>query len=123
METLRSVGIKLAYMPERGWSATVEFSTLQHANADCIEGEIGTRYFVGGIREAISRAKAAADQLGVVFFGDPTPTLYVKDDGASADVPLPPGWRQLLHDECEALGWVSIYSLLDETRDDQAPVH
>lgn len=117
MKPLNSTGIKLKFDPSHGWVATVDFSTWEHATDTCIEGSIGVCYFNRDLQKTVDLALEAAKTIGVVFH-DKTgiePCIYVEGDGEDPAVVLPPNWRQMICEQCDRLGWKTVYQV-------QAPV-
>ncbi|MCZ8254495.1 MAG: hypothetical protein O9327_02285 [Polaromonas sp.] len=112
MAKLQSVGIKLKWNPNHGWCATVEFSTMQHAQAECLTGEIGTKYFVQDLSQAIDLAKTGAESIGIEFIqrDGVEPMLYVEGDGEDPKVSLPNGWQLTIQEASKRLGWRDFYS-------------
>lgn len=117
MKTLCSTGIKLKFDPSHGWVASIDFSTWEHAAATCIEGSIGVRYFSRDLTKTVDLAMEAAKTIGVVFRDETgiEPCIYVEGDGEDPTVLLPPNWRQLVREQCDRLGWKTVYQ-------DQTPV-
>lgn len=108
---LKSNGIVLHFDPAHGWTASVDYSTWQHANPECIEGSICTRYYTPDIVVAIDRAKEAAERIGVIFqeVVGSGPTIYVEGDGEDPKASLPGNWREIVRQQCERLGWTMVY--------------
>lgn len=111
MKQINSNGVKLKFDPSHGWIATVEFSTWEHATDSCIEGSIGVRYFHRDLSRTVDLAVAAARTIGVAFHDKPgiEPCIYVEGDGEDPTVHLPANWRQLVREQCDRLGWKSVY--------------
>ena len=105
---LKSVGITLSYS-HRGWIARIDYSTMQHALPECIEGSVGPRYHSPSLAKSIDLALAAAVQIGVHWL--PEPYLHVEGEGDDPAILLPPNWRKLVWVESERLGWKSNYPL------------
>lgn len=113
LNSLNSTGIRLSYDQRHGWQAVAEYSTWEHADAACIEGSIGTRYFDRDLAATIDRVLAAAAAIGVSFkpVGEVSPAIYVAGDGEDSAIPLPEDWRELVAEQCARIGWVSCYPL------------
>lgn len=111
MKQLQSTGIHLKFSSLQGWAAEVQFSTFEHAQSSCIEGSIGPRYF-GELAAVIDLAKDSAESMGVTFINNELiqPTMYIEGDGEDPKVDLPENWRALIQEQCERLGWRSVYT-------------
>lgn len=109
MISLWSTGISLRHSARQGWSASIDFCSMQRANPNCIEGTIGTRYSAPELSDVIDRAMAAAKQAGIQFLdeGGVAPTLYMHGDGEGEEVPS--NWREILAEQCRRLGWKNAY--------------
>ncbi len=109
---LKSTGIKIAHHPERGWSAEIEYMTPALGLESCIDGSVRTRYFMPDLSQAIDLVMSAARSIGVTFFDHEAipPAIYVEGDGEDEKVSLPENWRALVAEQCERLGWKSIYT-------------
>jgi hypothetical protein len=99
-----SAGIILKY-GHSAWSAQVDFFDDGVLKDECTEGNLRTRYFVS-IELAIDTVKADAERLGIEFL---TPSLLGYCDGLSEDWPMPKGWRGLLIEQAERIGWNCHY--------------
>lgn len=110
MKTLMSTGIKLSHNSRQGWSAEIEFSTMEHAQPSCIEGRIGTRYSSANLSEVVDRVMVVAKQIDIQFLkeGGICPAIYVEDDGDDPD--LPSDWREIVGQQCTRLGWKNVYT-------------
>ncbi|MBD3251238.1 hypothetical protein GF380_02080 [Candidatus Uhrbacteria bacterium] len=49
---------------------------------------------------------ASAERIDVTFRN---PSVYYLSDGQSKDYPPPDGWKDMIHSECERLGWNDVY--------------
>jgi hypothetical protein len=94
-----------------GWAAGLDFYDDGFCDPDATQGRLATRYFVVTLDDPLGRAidllKADAERLGIRFDGrdGEPPSLYYKGDGESPDFPPPVGWRALLVDQAERIGW------------------
>lgn len=79
--------------------------------ATCIEGGIGVCYFNRDLTKTVDLAMEAAKTIGVVFH-DMTgiePCIYVEGGGEEPTVLLPSNWRKLVSEQCNRLGWKTVY--------------
>lgn len=111
----------LDHKPIPGWTGTVEYyddSWQGDDDADAgligTQGELTTRYVIadGETRTALTAIVDAlladAGRLGIRFGSEHTPPrLYVPGDGEWKTPPLPDGWRELLADQAQRIGWNS----------------
>jgi hypothetical protein len=89
-----------------GWGATLDFLDDGFMAEDSTQGTLCTRYYVTSLARAIDLIKADAERLGITFRqGDELPMLYYKGDGEDPDYPPPVGWRAMLADQAERIGW------------------
>jgi hypothetical protein len=96
----------------REWGAKAEFFDDGFCQTASTEGELRTRYTVGTLSEAVDLVRVDAERLGVVW---KEPTIYMKGDGEDEEFPPPHGWKQLLADECQRLGWRDTYLRYEAT--------
>lgn len=101
-----------------GWNATVDFYDDGFRDDDTdawqisTQGHLQTRYFVTdgehepGIGAALDALLRDARRFGIEF---KDPQLYYRGDGESEDYPPPDGWRDMLAEQAERLGWRTPY--------------
>ncbi len=116
-----------------GWQATCRFHDAGFCDDDpnagliSTEGKLHTRYFVGDLTgdetspqaveamgrvlgAAIDTVKRDAEAMGIQFGTSGVgPHIYGHRDGEDAESPLPYGWRVLLREQAERIGWQSAY--------------
>jgi hypothetical protein len=99
------------------WAASLTFHDDGFAQKGTTEGTLTTRYFEP-LAQAIDTIKADAEKLGIVFRPTVTraPHIFAYEDGLSDDWPMPDGWRKLLHEQAERIGWDCIYIREKETQ-------
>ena len=115
-----SSGITVRYSEpdaEPAWMGSLDFqdeglaNDIPAAGLVSTRGRLETRYFVpaiGGHRVALASVtdtlKRDAEGLGIEFRD---PWVYADADGEDPSRPMPGGWRRLLREEADRLGWGS----------------
>jgi hypothetical protein len=113
-----STGITLTHRAtsEGSWASSLTFIDEGFCNdmveyyAVSTEGTLSTRYYVSGAHGvtgldcAVGVLIKDAHRLGIAFRD---PFIYYRGDGEYPDFPPPPGWRKLLADHANKIGWRS----------------
>ncbi|SES03161.1 hypothetical protein [Streptomyces qinglanensis] len=101
-----------------GWMASLDFlddGFLSDSPAEgsiSTQGSLRTRYFVceekgvDALTGAIDSLIDDAKRLGIDFrIGDGKAMLYYRGDGEDSNYPAPEGWRQMLREQDDRIGW------------------
>lgn len=114
-DTYWTTGITLKYDGRGKWAASIHFYDDGFCQDESTEGTLHTRYFVHA-EVAIDALIADAAKMGIKLtkFNDGKPSLYAYDDGESKDWPMPDGWRELLAEQAERIGFYCPYTQTDE---------
>lgn len=109
-ESFKSSGIILKYGGKGKWAAIVKFFDAGFCEDKSTEGQLHTRYFVN-IETAIDTIVEDATRMGIEFMVNDTGRrcLVGFEYGESADWPMPTGWKQILRDQAERIGYASVY--------------
>jgi len=120
-----ATGIIVAYRADTdSWWATVDFYDDGFIGDDdpaagivSTQGTLRTRYPVKGLSAAIDVVKCDAERMGVSFREDGVvgPYVYYLGDGVNDDYPPPDGWRGMVNEQAQRLGWRPMYR--DEAAD------
>lgn len=121
-----STGIVLTWQPERpghaeAWSAHLDYldegflDDEPAAGRISTEGTLRTRYPVEDVdgvnvlAVVLDVLIADAERLGIVWRNsvDGWPMLYYRGDGEDDDYPPPAGYRELLREQAERVGWAT----------------
>lgn len=126
-----STGITVEYryagQGDYGWAAKVAYlddgfvDDNPGARNISTEGTLHTRYAVrdctdgtSALAAVIDVIKADAERLGITW---KTPAIYYQGDGHIEnidDLPAPEGWRQMLRDQAQRIGWSSGRRYVEE---------
>jgi hypothetical protein len=129
-----ATGITVRYgysgMDLYGWAAKVDFydngfcDDDTDAGAVSTQGTLKTRYLVregtgadaDSLAVAIDAVKRDAERLGISFPERAVPpTVYYEGDVEDEECPPPPGWRGMVNEQAQRLGWRPMYR--DEAAD------
>lgn len=91
-----------------GWWASVEISDDGFCEKGSVRGWMTTAY-ASDIDHAIRTIHDDVKKMGVEFVGQPMPSLHIKGDGEDPSCQPPDGWKEILKEAAEKIGFESIY--------------